>query len=163
MPDRSGQGLQNLLDRIERMRGLGPEFIDITWCGPAAAAAPAASHQPGRQPYNSSSHTVSHHESHVPSPHPQTTSSKTSSPQRTSSRSSPPVPKTIKLRAHALLSLPYRLTHPPPPQPKTSAWGITPHFRIPLDEILDRKHLPPLGLKDFEEWLLFIDRTPECL
>jgi methylenetetrahydrofolate reductase (NADPH) len=26
------QGLQNLLDRIERMRELGPEFIDITWC-----------------------------------------------------------------------------------------------------------------------------------
>ena len=28
------QGLQNLLDRIERMRGYGPEFIDITWCAP---------------------------------------------------------------------------------------------------------------------------------
>jgi methylenetetrahydrofolate reductase (NADPH) len=27
----SGQGLQNLYDRIERMRNLGPEFIDITW------------------------------------------------------------------------------------------------------------------------------------
>lgn len=27
----TGQGLQNLYDRIERMRGLGPEFIDITW------------------------------------------------------------------------------------------------------------------------------------
>lgn len=27
------QGLQNLLDRIERMRALGPEFIDITWFG----------------------------------------------------------------------------------------------------------------------------------
>jgi hypothetical protein len=26
------QGLQNLLDRIERMRVLGPEFVDITWC-----------------------------------------------------------------------------------------------------------------------------------
>lgn len=26
-----GQGLQNLYDRIERMRNLGPEFIDITW------------------------------------------------------------------------------------------------------------------------------------
>jgi len=25
------QGLQNLLDRIERMRALGPGFIDITW------------------------------------------------------------------------------------------------------------------------------------
>jgi hypothetical protein len=30
------QGLQNLLDRIERMRALGPEFIDVTWsaCAP---------------------------------------------------------------------------------------------------------------------------------
>ena len=79
-------------------------------------------------------------------------------------RSSPSVPKTIKLRAHALLALPYRLTHPPPPQPKSSStWGITPHFRIPLNEILNRKHLPPLGLKDFEEWLLFIDHMSECL
>lgn len=30
-PPRTAQGLQNLLDRIERMRSLGPEFIDITW------------------------------------------------------------------------------------------------------------------------------------
>lgn len=29
--DLYAQGLQNLLDRIERMRGLGPEFVDITW------------------------------------------------------------------------------------------------------------------------------------
>jgi hypothetical protein len=28
------QGLQNLLDRIERMRALGPEFVDITWYVP---------------------------------------------------------------------------------------------------------------------------------
>ena len=90
--------------------------------------------------------------------------SMSSRPQPSSSpRSSPPGPKTIKLRANALLSLPYRLTPPPPLQPKSSSWGITPHFRIPLNEILDRKHLPPLGLKDFEEWLLFIDRMPECL
>ncbi|KAI0720510.1 hypothetical protein C8T65DRAFT_705746 [Cerioporus squamosus] len=85
-------------------------------------------------------------------------------PHPSSSRPAPPAPKTIKLRAQALLSLPHRLTHPPPPQPKASStWGITPHFRIPLDEILNRKHLPPLGLKDFEEWLLFIDHMPECL
>ncbi|KAI0372147.1 hypothetical protein BV20DRAFT_1050918 [Pilatotrama ljubarskyi] len=80
------------------------------------------------------------------------------------SRSSPPAaPKTTRLQPKALLALPHRLTHPPPPQPKAPSWGITPHFRIPLDEILDRKHLPPLGLKDFEEWLLFIDRAPENL
>lgn len=30
-PPRTAQGLQNLYDRIERMRELGPEFIDITW------------------------------------------------------------------------------------------------------------------------------------
>ncbi|ODN80626.1 methylenetetrahydrofolate reductase [Cryptococcus amylolentus CBS 6039] len=30
-PPRTAQGLQNLFDRIERMRDLGPEFIDITW------------------------------------------------------------------------------------------------------------------------------------
>ncbi|KAI0648064.1 hypothetical protein C8Q79DRAFT_550619 [Trametes meyenii] len=80
-----------------------------------------------------------------------------------SGRSPPPAPKTIRLEPKALLSLPHRLAHPPPPQPKTPSWSITPHFRIPLDEILDRKHLPPLGLKDFEEWLLFIDRAPENL
>ncbi|KAI8978676.1 hypothetical protein BD414DRAFT_421796 [Trametes punicea] len=80
-----------------------------------------------------------------------------------SSRASPPAPKTIRLQPRALLTLPHRLAHPPPPQPKAPSWGITPHFRIPLDEILDRKHLPPLGLKDFEEWLLLIDRAPENL
>ena len=31
LPPRTAQGLQNLYDRIERMRNLGPEFIDITW------------------------------------------------------------------------------------------------------------------------------------
>ncbi|KAH9940805.1 methylenetetrahydrofolate reduct [Epithele typhae] len=30
-PPRTAQGLQNLLDRIERMRAMGPEFVDITW------------------------------------------------------------------------------------------------------------------------------------
>ncbi|KAI0335911.1 hypothetical protein GY45DRAFT_1239860 [Cubamyces sp. BRFM 1775] len=84
-------------------------------------------------------------------------------PPPSASRPTPPAPKTIRLQPKALLSLPHRLAHPPPPQPKASSWGITPHFRIPLDEILDRKHLPPLGLKDFEEWLLFIDRAPENL
>ncbi|MCO5565362.1 hypothetical protein L7F22_019035 [Adiantum nelumboides] len=30
-PPRTPQGLTNLYDRIERMSGLGPEFVDITW------------------------------------------------------------------------------------------------------------------------------------
>jgi len=32
-----------------------------------------------------------------------------------------------------------------------------------LDDVLNRKHLPPLGLKDFEEWLLFVEGCPENL
>ncbi|OBZ71266.1 hypothetical protein A0H81_08359 [Grifola frondosa] len=75
----------------------------------------------------------------------------------------PPPPNTIKLSPKALLSLPYRLTHPPPPTGKLTSWGVTPHFDISLDDIVNRKHLPPLGLKDFEEWLLFVERAPENL
>ncbi|RDX53338.1 hypothetical protein OH76DRAFT_1212756 [Lentinus brumalis] len=74
---------------------------------------------------------------------------------------------TIITRSKALIcATPWvcRVLAPSAPQPKASStWGITPHFHIPLDEILDRKHLPPLGLKDFEEWLLLIDHMPECL
>lgn len=32
-----------------------------------------------------------------------------------------------------------------------------------LEDVLDRKHLPPLGLKDFEEWLVYVEGTPENL
>ncbi|TGZ85727.1 methylenetetrahydrofolate reduct [Ascodesmis nigricans] len=30
-PPKTGQGVQNLYDRMDRMHSLGPEFIDITW------------------------------------------------------------------------------------------------------------------------------------
>jgi len=36
-------------------------------------------------------------------------------------------------------------------------------FNVRLEDILDRKHLPPLGLKDFEEWLLYVELSPENL
>lgn len=53
--------------------------------------------------------------------------------------------------------------HPPPAQGKISTWGVTPRFDVSLEDILDRKHLPPLGLKDFEEWLLFVEQSAENL
>ena len=40
---------------------------------------------------------------------------------------------------------------------------MTPIFDVTLDDVLDRKHLPPLSLKDFEEWLLFVEQCPENL
>jgi hypothetical protein len=54
-------------------------------------------------------------------------------------------------------------------------------FKVKLDDVLNKKHLPPLGidfhafhllansltfcsgLKDFEEWLLFVEGCPENL
>lgn len=42
-------------------------------------------------------------------------------------------------------------------------WGITPSFEVKLEDVLKRKHLPPLGLKDFEEWLLFVEGSAENL
>ncbi|PCH40077.1 hypothetical protein WOLCODRAFT_98221 [Wolfiporia cocos MD-104 SS10] len=72
-------------------------------------------------------------------------------------------PKTVQLKCQRLRSLPHRLLHPPPARGKLPSWGVTPRFEVNLDEILDRKHLPPLGLKDFEEWLLFVEQSAENL
>lgn len=93
-------------------------------------------------------------------------------------------PTTVRLTTSALRSLPHRLTHPPPlPAPLTttgnnsprakgkerarwlSGWTlkIQPEYDVNLADVLDRKHLPPLGLKDLEEWLLFVEGTPENL
>ncbi|CAL1713112.1 unnamed protein product [Somion occarium] len=72
-------------------------------------------------------------------------------------------PRTIKLSPGRLLSLPYRLLHPPPAKSQLPTWSITPQFDIKLEDILDRKHLPPLGLKDFEEWMLFVEHNAEYL
>ncbi|KJA23313.1 hypothetical protein HYPSUDRAFT_40154 [Hypholoma sublateritium FD-334 SS-4] len=41
--------------------------------------------------------------------------------------------------------------------------AVTPLIDVRLEDILDRQHLPPLGLKDFEEWLLFVEMSPENL
>ncbi|KAI0917152.1 hypothetical protein AcW2_007366 [Taiwanofungus camphoratus] len=72
-------------------------------------------------------------------------------------------PKTVKLRSSWLRALPYRLTHPPSVRGRLASWGVVPRFDISLDDILDRKHFPPLGLKDFEEWLLFVEQAAENL
>ncbi|GBE84941.1 hypothetical protein SCP_0701230 [Sparassis crispa] len=83
-----------------------------------------------------------------------------------SRQKAPPVqrwPRTVDPPFRAVLSLPRRLLHPPSPRGKLPSWGIAPRFTVTLDDILDRRHLPPLGLKDFEEWLLFVEHSPESL
>ncbi|EDR13700.1 uncharacterized protein LACBIDRAFT_308969 [Laccaria bicolor S238N-H82] len=55
------------------------------------------------------------------------------------------------------------MCNPPPAVGKVRSCGVTPLFDVRLEDVLDRKHLPPLGLKDFEEWLLFVEMSPENL
>lgn len=40
---------------------------------------------------------------------------------------------------------------------------ITPKFDVRLEDVLNAKHLPPLGLKEFEEYLLFVEHSAENL
>ncbi|KAJ7134551.1 hypothetical protein C8R44DRAFT_770786 [Mycena epipterygia] len=72
-------------------------------------------------------------------------------------------PRTAQLNFKAILSLPFRLCNPPPAVAKVRSCGVTPVFQVQLDDILERKHLPPLGLKDFEEWLLYCEDSVENL
>ncbi|KAH7339935.1 hypothetical protein B0J17DRAFT_767603 [Rhizoctonia solani] len=65
----------------------------------------------------------------------------------------------------SLRALPRRIISPPAVEDrrKTRSCKIVPIFRVALDDILDGKHLPPLSLKDFEEYLLFEERSAENL
>ncbi|KAF9064404.1 hypothetical protein BDP27DRAFT_1367229 [Rhodocollybia butyracea] len=44
-----------------------------------------------------------------------------------------------------------------------TSFFVTPIFHVRLEDILDWKHLPPLGLKDFKERLLYVELSPENL
>ncbi|KAG9104058.1 hypothetical protein FRC06_005758 [Ceratobasidium sp. 370] len=65
-----------------------------------------------------------------------------------------------------LLDFPYRLLHPPPAPIKVGrvrSMSLTPVFEVKLCDVLDGQHLPPLSRKDFEEYLLFVEHSPENL
>ncbi|KAG1762750.1 hypothetical protein EDD22DRAFT_541656, partial [Suillus occidentalis] len=61
------------------------------------------------------------------------------------------------------LSMQYRICNPPPSVGKVRSCGVTPFLEVHLDDVLERRHLPPLGLKDFEEYLLYVEQSPENL
>ncbi|KAF8743897.1 hypothetical protein AX14_013956 [Amanita brunnescens Koide BX004] len=75
----------------------------------------------------------------------------------------PSRPKTCDVPLTAIFALPSRICNPPPAVPKARSCGVVPQLQVRLDDILDRKHLPPLGLKDFEEWLLYVEMNAENL
>lgn len=81
-------------------------------------------------------------------------------PQRTRTLTRP---KTYDVNLKSILTFPFRICNPPPAVGKVRSCGVTPLFKVRLEDILDRNHLPPLGLKDFEEWVLYVEMSPENL
>ncbi|KAH7107804.1 hypothetical protein BKA62DRAFT_684496 [Auriculariales sp. MPI-PUGE-AT-0066] len=43
------------------------------------------------------------------------------------------------------------------------SFRVVPKFKVSLDDVLNGRHLPPLTLKEFEEYLLFIEHSAENL
>ncbi|KIO29187.1 hypothetical protein M407DRAFT_228557 [Tulasnella calospora MUT 4182] len=72
-------------------------------------------------------------------------------------------PQRLPYSPKALLHLPYRLFNPPPAPCKTKTWQMSPDYKVELDDVLDNRHLSPMALKDFEEFLLFTEFSAENL
>ncbi|KAF9219189.1 hypothetical protein BS17DRAFT_741261 [Gyrodon lividus] len=72
-------------------------------------------------------------------------------------------PPPSKLSLRGLFSFPYRLCNPPPAVGKVRSCAVTPVLDVRLDDVLACQHLPPIGLKDFEEYLLYVEHAPENL
>lgn len=64
----------------------------------------------------------------------------------------------------ALSHVPRRLFCPPTPTVgAVRSFRLTPCFQVTLDDVINAKHLPPLGRKEFEEYLLFKEYSIENL
>ncbi|KAF8463361.1 hypothetical protein JB92DRAFT_3066712 [Gautieria morchelliformis] len=72
-------------------------------------------------------------------------------------------PPSFTLGWRALLSLPMRICNPPPAASRVRSCKVTPLVKVTLDDVLNKRHLPPLTLKDFEEWLVFVEGNPQYL
>ncbi|KAG9006380.1 hypothetical protein FRB94_000844 [Tulasnella sp. JGI-2019a] len=72
-------------------------------------------------------------------------------------------PSRVPYKWGAVARLGARVLNPPPAPCQVRSLRIAPDYKIELNDILDNKHLPPMALKDFEEYLLFTEYTCENL
>ncbi|CAE6441450.1 unnamed protein product [Rhizoctonia solani] len=58
----------------------------------------------------------------------------------------------------------HRMRHPPPPAKEEHyKWFLAPRFNVPLQDVIEDKHLAPLSRRDFEDFLQYADGTIENL
>ncbi|QRW14374.1 hypothetical protein RhiLY_13373 [Ceratobasidium sp. AG-Ba] len=74
-------------------------------------------------------------------------------------------PKPWKVDVGAMKNLPRRLRQPPPRPsiPQLKRYTVVPEYDVPLSDILEDKHASPLSLREFEEYLLYVERSVENL
>ncbi|KAG8718101.1 hypothetical protein FRC09_013161 [Ceratobasidium sp. 395] len=54
--------------------------------------------------------------------------------------------------------------HPPPPSEKERyLLFVAPRYDVALEDVVANKHLPPLSLQDFEDYLQYVEGTPQNL
>ncbi|KAG8999662.1 hypothetical protein FRB94_006004 [Tulasnella sp. JGI-2019a] len=76
----------------------------------------------------------------------------------------PPRPSKWGYDFRNIADFPHRLLFPPDAGVGTvRSIKITPKYDVSLYDVLDGKHLPPLTLKDFEQYLVFNERSAENL
>jgi hypothetical protein len=64
----------------------------------------------------------------------------------------------------AFKDVPRRLLRPPTPTiGSVRSFRLTPCFQVSLEDVIDAKHLPPLGRKEFEDYLLYKEYSIENL
>lgn len=64
----------------------------------------------------------------------------------------------------ALKNVPRRLFRPPTPTIGcVRSFRLTPCFQVTVEDVINAKHLPPLGRKEFEEYLLYKEYSIENL
>ncbi|CAE6334441.1 unnamed protein product, partial [Rhizoctonia solani] len=84
-------------------------------------------------------------------------------PKSTLDNSIPPRPRPYVFSGSTLLDIPSRLARPPSVKSVGKQWTMVPEMSVSLDEILAMRHLSPLSLKDFEQYLLFEEYGAENL
>ncbi|EUC59509.1 regulator of G protein signaling domain protein [Rhizoctonia solani AG-3 Rhs1AP] len=58
----------------------------------------------------------------------------------------------------------HRMRHPPPQASEEHyKWFLAPRFNVPLQDVIEDKHLAPLSRQDFEDFLQYADGTIENL
>ncbi|KAG8703682.1 hypothetical protein FRC09_004012 [Ceratobasidium sp. 395] len=80
------------------------------------------------------------------------------------SRQRTPRPPPHWFTLGSLRSFGRRLVHPPPPSEKERYFlYMSPRFDVSMEDVVASKHLPPLSLQDFEDYLKYVEGTPQNL